>query len=241
MPVTTYVAGISEALLRLTQDETNAQAEQYVAKDRRARSAEDLNQLRTFARVAQTAEDLSGFERFAADAHLDQMQQSIVDAVEVLFNVQTAAAETRQARREQILNVVAIALASLTLVSVSVDAYNFVREDQTPDCGPHRAHPALLFLIPWLVSLGRRRRSHRGGAAARDGPGAVEAPPVQVHAAVRMVWGHVELPRRQSSRRVGWLTQALLDELWIFHRRDRSTVLVDAYLGVRRMPTDSQP
>lgn len=172
--------GICEALLRLTKDETNAQVEQYVSRDREARSVEDLNQLRTFAlavvnltkmiRVTQTAEDRSYFERFAADAHLDQMQQSIVDAVEVLFNVQTAAAETRQARREQILNVVVIALASLTLISVSVDAYNFVREDQpliadrlerTLLLGELVLALALLFLVPWLLSVGRRRRFRR--------------------------------------------------------------------------------
>jgi hypothetical protein len=172
--------GICEALLRLTQDETNAQVEQYVSRDRKARSVEDLNQLRTFAlavvnltktiRVTQTGEDRSYFERFAADAHLDQMQQSIVDAVEVLFNVQTAAAETHQARREQILNGVVIALASLTLISVSVDAYNFVREDQsliadrlerTLLLGEFVLALALLFLVPWLVSMGRRRRIRR--------------------------------------------------------------------------------
>jgi hypothetical protein len=178
--------GICEALLRLTQDETNAQVERYVSKDRAVRSAEDLNQLRTFVlavinltkmiRVTQTVEDRSYFERFSADAHLDQMQQSIVDAVEVLFNVQSAVAEASQAKRELVLNVVVTALASLTLISVSVDAYNFIREDQSLIADRiQRAlilaqfvfALALLFLISWL--LGRRRgrrarRTPRGGS-----------------------------------------------------------------------------
>jgi hypothetical protein len=172
--------GICEALLGLTRDETNAQVERYVSKDRPVRTAEDLNQLRTFAlavvnltrtiRVTQTAEDRSYFERFAADAHLDQMQQSIVDAVEVLFNVQSAAAEASQAKRELTLNVVVTALASLTLISVSVDAYNFIREDQSLITdrvqralilGQFVLAMVLLFLILWLMSMRNRRARRR--------------------------------------------------------------------------------
>ena len=41
--------GICEALLGLTRDETKAQVEEYVSKERAVRTAEDLNQLRTFA------------------------------------------------------------------------------------------------------------------------------------------------------------------------------------------------
>jgi protein-S-isoprenylcysteine O-methyltransferase Ste14 len=48
-----------------------------------------------------------------------------------LFNVQSAAAEASQAKRELTLNAVVTALASLTLISVSVDADNFIREDQS--------------------------------------------------------------------------------------------------------------
>ena len=171
--------GICEALLGLTRDETKAQVEQYVSKERAVRTAEDLNQLRTFAlavvnltrmtRVTQTAEDRSYFERFAADAHLDQMQQSIVDAVEVLFNVQSAAAEASQAKRELTLNAVVTALASLTLISVSVDAYNFIREDQSLITdrlqralilGQFVLALVLLLLIFWLISM-RNRRARR--------------------------------------------------------------------------------
>lgn len=133
--------GICEALLRLSQDEMNAQVEWYVSKERALRAPEDLNQLRTFAlavvnltkmgHVTQASEDRAYFERFAADAHLDQIQQSITDSVEVLFNVQTAETQSVQAKRAWILNIAVVALASLTLISVTVDAYNFIRGEGT--------------------------------------------------------------------------------------------------------------
>jgi hypothetical protein len=172
--------GICEALLGLTRDETKGPSRAYVSKERAVRTAEDLNQLRTFAlavvnltrmtRATQTAEDRSYFERFAADPHLDQMQPSIVDAVEVLFNVQSAAAEASQAERELTLNAVVTALASLTLISVSVDAYNFIREDQSLITdrlqralilGQFVLALVLLVLIFWLISMRNRRARRR--------------------------------------------------------------------------------
>jgi hypothetical protein len=172
--------GICDALLSLTQGETNAQVLSYASAKQSGRSAEELNQLRTFAlavvnltrviRVTQTAEDRKYFDSFAGDAHLDRMQQSIIDTVEVLFNVQNAAAEVAQARRESRLNSVVIVIASLTLVSVSVDAYNFVREDQTLIADVIQRALALgqfvlglCLLVAVVLLIGARRERRRGG------------------------------------------------------------------------------
>ena len=130
-----------DAFLRLFQAEMNAQVDSYVTERSGGRGPEELNKLRTialavvnltnFSRVTQSPEDRRYFELFAKDAHLGETQRLLIESVDVLYNVQEAEAQHDRARRESVLNGVVILLASLTLISVSADAYNFIR-DQEP-------------------------------------------------------------------------------------------------------------
>jgi hypothetical protein len=133
--------GVCEALLGLFQAELNEQVGYYVTRERGGRGPEDLNKLRTialatanitnFARVAQADEDRKYFALFAGDAQLEQTRDLLRGSVEVLYSVQEAAAQHDLSRRENFLNVLVIVLTSLTIVSVTADAYNFVRDQET--------------------------------------------------------------------------------------------------------------
>jgi hypothetical protein len=132
--------GTCEAFQRLFQDEINTQVESLLKKRHAGRDSRDLNRLRTlalavvnltdFRRITQADEDQKYFQQFAADAGLDRTQQLITNAVDVLYNVQDAEAQDERARRESLLNGIVVLLASLTLVSVTVDAYNFIEMDE---------------------------------------------------------------------------------------------------------------
>ena len=132
--------GTCEAFHRLFQDEINTQVESLLRKRHAGRNSQDLNKLRTlalavvnltnFGQITQADEDQKYFQRFAVDAGLDRTQQLLTAAVEVLYNVQDAEAQDERARRESLLNGIVVLLASLTLVSVTVDAYNFIEMDQ---------------------------------------------------------------------------------------------------------------
>ena len=132
--------GACEALLGLFQAELNEQVGYYVTRERGGRGPEDLNKLRTialatvnitnFARVAQAEEDRKYFQLFSGDAQLEQTRDLLRGSVEVLYNVQEAAAQFDLSRRENFLNFLVIVLTSLTIVSVGADAYNFVRDQE---------------------------------------------------------------------------------------------------------------
>jgi len=118
------------------EDEISKQVESLIVGTRGGRGAEALNKLRALAlavvsltnlnRVTQSAEDRGYFDKFTADAGLASIQQRLTNSVEVLFSVQDAKAQHDQIQRESVLNGVVVLLASLTLVSVSVDAYSFL-------------------------------------------------------------------------------------------------------------------
>lgn len=126
----------SEAFLLMCEDEIAKQVESLIVGARGGRTAEALNKLRALvlavvsmtnlSRVTQTGEDRSYFERFSAHAALTSIQDRLTNSVEVLFSVQDAKAQHDQSQRESLLNGVVVLLASLTLVSVSVDAYGFL-------------------------------------------------------------------------------------------------------------------
>lgn len=140
--------GTSEAFLRLTDDEINAQVQSYVDDDVRRRDAVDLNRLRTLGlavrnltdlrRVTQAEEDQEYFSRFAASGGLPRSQAFLEESLAVLYGVAQAEAQDEQdrkeaarTRREDVLNLVVVVLAALTLISVSADAYLFVRESES--------------------------------------------------------------------------------------------------------------
>lgn len=171
--------GACEALLGLFQAELNEQVGYYVTRERGGRGPEDLNKLRTialatvnitnFARVAQAEEDRKYFQLFAEDAQLEQTRDLLRGSVEVLYSVQEAAAQYDLSRRENFLNVLVIVLTSLTIVSVTADAYNFVR-DQEALIGSRilrlqllaefvLALAALVTVMLWFLVRTPRRRS----------------------------------------------------------------------------------
>jgi hypothetical protein len=134
--------GICEAFLRMFEDEIAKQVESLIVGPHAGRDSEALNKLRALAlavvsltnlgRVTQTDEDRKYFEAFTASAQLEYTQQRLTNSVEVLYSVQDAEAQHDQIRRESLLNGVVVLLASLTLVSVSVDAYNFLSAQDDP-------------------------------------------------------------------------------------------------------------
>jgi hypothetical protein len=129
-------SGACEALLRLCEDEVKRQAESFVTNRRSIRGSRELNRLRILSlavvtltdlrRVTACEEDQAYFRWYAEDAGLQRNQQLITESVELLYNVQDAEVQREHSTRERILNGILAVLASLTLVSVSADAYNFL-------------------------------------------------------------------------------------------------------------------
>ena len=173
--------GTCEAFLRLFHDEINMQVDSYVTQQHAGRGPQELNRLRTlalavvsltnFGRVTQSDEDQDYFRRFAEDAGLAQTHELLTNAVDVLYNVQDAEAQDARSRREYVLNTVVVLLASLTLISVTADAYNFIG-DQEPLIA-ERLQRALLLtefilavtllvgVLLWYLSRPPRRRRNR--------------------------------------------------------------------------------
>ena len=106
--------------------------------------------LTKFGRVTQSGEDQEYFQHFAQDSSLDQTQQLLADSVYVLYNVQDAEAQTEQLKRDTLLNTVVVLLASLTLISVTVDSYNFIRQEE-PLIEPRLQR--VLFLLELVVAI----------------------------------------------------------------------------------------
>lgn len=132
--------GTLEAFERLFQGEIREQVDGYVRKTVGGRDPQELNRLRTLALavvnltnfnlVTPTDEDQAYFTAFDEDAHIRQRQELITKACETLYNVQVAETKDEDTRRQNLLNAILFLLTSLTLVSVTADAYNFVREQQ---------------------------------------------------------------------------------------------------------------
>jgi hypothetical protein len=170
--------GTCEAYTRLFQDEIQHQVGGYVDQASGGRDPEELNRLRTlalavvnltqFTLVAQAEEDRAYFARFAALSNIEMHHKLIQDAGEMLHNVQVAERQHQETRRQNLLNSIVLLLTSLTLVSVTVDAYNFVREEQ-PLIADRIARAealaefvlAIALLIGVVFYLGRPRRRKR--------------------------------------------------------------------------------
>lgn len=170
-----------DAFLAMVQGEMNAQVDYYVKERGGGRGPEELNKLRTialalvnltnFSRVTQSQEDRNYFDRFARDSSLGETQRLLIESVDVLYNVQEAEAHQDRSKRETVLNAVVIILASLTLISVSADAYNFVR-DEEPIIAQRflrlqlfveflLAISLIVTVLVWFLSRPRQRRRGR--------------------------------------------------------------------------------
>jgi hypothetical protein len=129
--------GTCEAFGRLLDSEMREQVGGYAKQTPGGRPPEELNRLRTLAlavvnltefhAVTPSAEDQEYFERFAENGRLERKRRSIRDAAEVLYSVQAAEEQHEGAKRQDVLNVIALLLASLTLLSVGALGYDFVR------------------------------------------------------------------------------------------------------------------
>jgi hypothetical protein len=132
--------GTCEAFYQLFLAEMQAQVAGFASSKAAGRQPEELNRLRTLALavvsvtnfdlVTPTEEDRRYFRLFDQEAKVGQRQRFIQDACEILYNVQEAEVQGEQAKRDRTLGYILGGLTSLTVISVSVDAYNFVREDQ---------------------------------------------------------------------------------------------------------------
>jgi hypothetical protein len=77
-----------------------------------------------------TAEDHSYFAKFEVDAQISRHHGLIADACDVLYNVQVAEQQAVDAGRQFVLSAVVLLLTTLTLISVLISAYDFVRAGQ---------------------------------------------------------------------------------------------------------------
>jgi hypothetical protein len=131
--------GTCAAFTRLCSNEIREQVGGYVNDTAAGRTPQALNRLRTLAlavvnltdfdQVAEADEDRAYFSRFSSDAGIEPKQRTIQQATETLYNVQVAELQRDDARRQWTLSVIVGLLTSLTLISVSADAYNFLRQD----------------------------------------------------------------------------------------------------------------
>jgi hypothetical protein len=131
--------GTCAAFTRLCTSEIHQQVGGYIGETEAGRTPQALNRLRTLAlavvnltdfdQVAEADEDRAYFTRFSADAGIDRKQRTIQEATETLYNVQVAELQRDDAKRQWTLSVIVGLLTSLTLISVTSDAYNFLRQD----------------------------------------------------------------------------------------------------------------
>jgi hypothetical protein len=177
-----------EAFEKLFLDETLTQADSYV-KGIVAGPAKamKLNRLRTLALavvsltsygpVALADEDQQYFRCWERYAKIETRHRRLQQQCEILYNVQEAESQAEEARRQRRLNGAVLVLTALTLISVLVESYEFVREDQHWLLALHRLGLlacVLALLVVVVISLlrlvtgggGGGRRGARGGGSA---------------------------------------------------------------------------
>lgn len=129
--------GSCEAMTKLFIGEMQDQAGGYIVGSVGGRSPADLNRLRTlavavgsltsFSLVTPTSEDQDYFAKFEHDAGIPAQHQMITDACDVLYSVQSAHQQSVEAYRSFVLGNVVLVLTALSLVSVLISSYDFVR------------------------------------------------------------------------------------------------------------------
>jgi hypothetical protein len=132
--------GTCAAFETLFQDEIDEQVGGYLRKTGGGRDPEDLNRLRNLALavvsltestlVTETDEDRRYFAEFEKVANTDKKRQFISTAAEMVYSVADAETQRTNARRQNLVSAIVLLLTSLTLLSVSADAYDFVRAEQ---------------------------------------------------------------------------------------------------------------
>ncbi|MFI7494384.1 hypothetical protein ACH9D2_06650 [Kocuria sp. M4R2S49] len=181
-----------ESFLKMFEEELDTQVESYAGARRDSRALDELNRLRAIAlavvtlcnveRVTESAEDREYISKFIAHAKLHDTHNLLRQSIDVLYEVQSVEVQEKRSRREGLLNGVVVVLTFLTVISVSADAYNFVRENEPPIVAPRGQRlQLLLYLLTVLTLLAtvlvikgdairvprRRRRIHTEGSKVR--------------------------------------------------------------------------
>ena len=180
--------GTCEAFERLFMGETHQQVDGYLRNTTGGRRPDDLNRLRTlalaiisltrFSSVTETQEDQAYFAWFEEQSQLQVKRDFIREAADMLYNVSEAETQSTRGRREVALNTIVLLLTSATLLSVSADLYNFVR-DQEPLIGERvdrfqvvlESVLALVLVVVVTIFLLSRPKPLRLRRAPRDEPG----------------------------------------------------------------------
>jgi hypothetical protein len=137
--------GTCEAFTNLFRSEIHEQVGRYIgptSRERNPRGPRELNRLRTLALavvnltrynlVTPTEEDQEYFAKFEANAKVERHHELISEACDVLYNVQAAEQQEEDSQRQNLLNTVVLLLTSFALISVTADAYSFIRERDDP-------------------------------------------------------------------------------------------------------------
>ncbi len=134
--VTHVFAGVCNAYSTLVLDAIRKQVDAYSEGLAYRADPQKLNRLRAtslavvnltrYDLISVTEEDQKYFDAFEAEEKLQEKHTQITDGVDVLYNVQAADEQDAARRRSDLINVVLLALTSLTLVSVLADSYNFL-------------------------------------------------------------------------------------------------------------------
>jgi hypothetical protein len=178
--------GTCAAFERLFLGEIDQQVDGYLRKESGGRLPDDLNRLRNlalavasltgFSNVTQSAEDQQYFQTWEADTDIQRKRDFIREAADLLYNVSDAETQANRSRREITLNLILLLLTTVTLLSVSADAYDFIRDDDAliGDRG-ERARVLVQFLLALLLAailivflLSRPERRRRARGRARD-------------------------------------------------------------------------
>jgi hypothetical protein len=134
--VTHVFAGVCNAYSTFVLEAIRKQVDAYSGAKPDHADPQRLNRLRALSLavvnltrydlVSVTEEDQQYFDAFEADEKLKEKHEQITGGVDVLYSVQAADEQDALRRRSDLLNVVILALTSMTLISVLADSYNFV-------------------------------------------------------------------------------------------------------------------
>lgn len=133
--------GTCEAFEALFLGEVDHQVEGYLRARGGGRRPEALNRLRNLALavvsltdfdlVTETEEDRAYFDKFSEFSRIEGKRKFIERAAEMVYNVSDAEFQAGNQRREKLLNGILLLLTTVTLLSVSTDAYDFIRGSST--------------------------------------------------------------------------------------------------------------
>ena len=175
--VTHVFAGVCNAYSTFVLDAIRRQVDAYSGATPERADPQRLNRLRAMSLavvnltrydlISVTQEDRKYFAAFEAEEKLKDKHAQITGGVDVLYNVQAADEQDETGRRSELLNMVLLALTSMTLISVLVDSYNFVGADKPLVSELVLRAVLLLLLLLFLgVVLFRLIRNLKSGSRA---------------------------------------------------------------------------